>query len=89
MDSRVADRNSQRFQSPLPPTVDAGFFFLEEETQMIHDPFDDPGLEVAWGPALHDDTVPGRLVRFPRASIDSESDDLPNECKEDRDGSCA
>ena len=56
---------------------------------MIHDPFDDPGLEVAWGPALHDDTVPGRLVRFPRASIDSESDDLPNECKEDRDGSCA
>ena len=57
---------------------------------MIHDPFDDPGLEVVWGPALHDDTLPGRVVRFPRVSVDSESDDRgPNERKEDRDGSCA
>ena len=57
---------------------------------MIHDPFDDPGLEVAWGPARHDDTVPAPLVRFPRGSVDSESDDCGgSERKEDHDGSCA
>ena len=57
---------------------------------MIHDPFDDPGLEVAWGPARHDDTVPAPLMRFPRGSVDSESDDCEgSERKEDHDGSCA
>ncbi len=57
---------------------------------MIHDPFDDPGLEVAWGPLLHDDALAIRLVRFPRVSADSESDDRGfNDRKEEHDGSRA
>ncbi len=56
---------------------------------MIHDPFDDPGLEVAWEPAP-DDEPPARLLRFPGVTVASEFDErVLNDPKEVLDGSRA